>query len=52
MIGCLAWVVAFILAWKAGGYAIDGVWEQAGSYAIACAIALLLASLASKVEGK
>lgn len=50
MIGCLAWVVAFILAWKAGGHAIDGRWGQAGPYAIACVVTLLIAALASKVE--
>lgn len=50
MIGCLAYVVAFILAWKAGGYAIGGAWEQAGNYAIACVVTLLIAALASKVE--
>lgn len=50
MIGCLVWIVAFVLAWKGGEHAIAGRWEQAGPYAIACVVALLIAAIASKVE--
>lgn len=49
MLGLIVYIFAIILAFKAGNRALEGRWSEAGPYAVACCLAIIIAYVASKL---